>query len=459
MRRLAPVTTALALASLATGFALAGPSGPSGPSGPAPVTPATAERVPASVRTAQYPYFDARGRQLGTKAWRWTDLGGDCCETYVATTPRGRLLEFGGVVPFYSDDRGKTWWKVSPLTPLYNGEGALVAVGENVYGVGWDPYTGDHLQGFRYTASGTKWEVSEMPLKTPFFDREWITYAKGPFTIGGTTYPFATIVRGGGVTKSVEVISGDGLDYSTVSIPGQEATASEMATFTPKVVKNSAADYWQPNPGTYTVPLTAGGVLLLDNSSDNLPCDAALLSQKTAKWECVRLPWKPHGTVRQDSRGWLTEVIPSKDNVTVSLSTNGGRAWRSLSIDVPQGRSLQGGSPPLHDVKVNGKLGLAAISVRGVDAKGGQDMVFVVDVKTPQPRLLRTYFVGKGDLAATAGLLSSPDRFDFCSVAILPDGKIAVSFDDSTTPKHYPLDGKGVTSSQGNHSPAVAILL
>src|SRR5436190_1445632 len=67
-------------------------------------------------------------------------------------------------------------------TPLNNGEGAILA-GPNgtAYGVGWDAYSGDHLQGFRYTpnASGGVWEVSELPLHTPFFDRPWLTYVKG----------------------------------------------------------------------------------------------------------------------------------------------------------------------------------------------------------------------------------------------------------------------------------------
>lgn len=453
MRRAAPLVLTLAVACAAATLAVAGPAGP------AATTPATAAPYKAGVHVAKYPAFDARGRRLADVAWRWTDAGGDCCETYVATTARGRLLEFGGVVPYYSDDRGKSWFKVTPLTPLYNGEGALVAgPGGNVYGVGWDPYTGDHLQGFRYTAAGAKWEVSEMPLHSPFFDREWITYAKGPFTIGGTTYPFATIVRGGGVTKSIELISGDGLDYSTVSIPSQEATAGEVPLFVPKVVKNPDADYWQPNPGTYTVPLTAGGVLLLNNSDDSLPCAAALLNQKTAKWQCVRLPWRPHGTVRQDSRGWLTEVQPAKQNVSVAVSPNGGRDWRSIDIPVPQGRNLEG--DPIHDVKVNGRLGIAAISVRGDDAKGnGQDMVFVVDVKTAQPRLLRTYFVGKGDINTGIGVGTTSDRFDFCSVAIFPDGKIAVSFDDSTTPDYKKLDTVPAVKTGGHSSPAVAILL
>lgn len=453
MRRLPALAITASFAALAASFAAAGPT-PDRPS--AVITPATAQKVAAAVHPASYAVLDARGRRTGTANWRWTDIGGDCCETYLATTAKGRLLEFGGVVPFYSDDRGKSWWKVTPTTPLYNGEGALVAVGDTIYGAGWDPYTGDHLQGFRYTAKTKTWEMSEVPMHSPFFDREWITYAKGPFTIGGTAYPFVTIIRGGGVTKSLEILSGDGLNYSTPSIPSQEAKNTEPPYFVPKVVANPDADYWQPNPGTYTLPMTAGGVLLFKNGTDNFPCDAALLDQKTAKWGCVRLPWKPHGTVRQDSRGWLTQVQASRQAVTVDVSTNGGRAWRSTEITIPEGRTLAGGAM---DVKVNGKLGIAAISVRADDARGGQDMVFVVDVKKPTPRFVRTYYVGRGDLKATSGLASSSYRFDFCSVAILPDGKLAVSFDDSTSPKHYPLDGKGVTSSTGDHSPVLGVLL
>ncbi|MDQ1689651.1 MAG: hypothetical protein QOK42_2626 [Frankiaceae bacterium] len=457
MRRTPPVVLSVAALALAVSAAVAGPT----PAGPAAVTPASVQKYAAGVHVASYPVFDARGRKIGSKTWRWSDVGGDCCETYVAATATGRLLEFGGVVPYYSDDRGKSWWKVTPTTPLYNGEGALVAgPGGNVYGAGWDAYTGDHLQGFRYTKSSAAWEVSEVPLKSPFFDREWVTYAKGPFTIGGTKYPFATIIRGGGVTKSLEVISGDGLDYSTPSIPSQEATGSEFPLFRPRVVKNPDADFWQPNPGTYTLPLNAGGVLLFKNGDDDFPCVAARLDQTTAKWGCVRLPWIPRGTVRQDSRGWLTEVVPSAQSLSLALSTDGGKAWKSIDITVPEGRRLEGGSDPLHDVKVNGKAGIAAISVRADDSAGrGQDMVFVVDVKRAQPRLLRTYYLGKGDINTGIGVGTTSNRFDFCSVTVFPDGKIAASFDDSTTPDYKKLDTVPATKTDGHSSPAVAIEL
>jgi hypothetical protein len=59
--------------------------------------------------------------------------------------------------------------------------------------------------------------------------------------------------------------------------------------------------------------------------------------------------------------------------------------------------------------------------------------VFVVDVKKRQPKLLYTLLVGKGDLQTAYSATGSTDRFAYASVAIMPKGQIAVSFDDSTT--------------------------
>jgi hypothetical protein len=56
--------------------------------------------------------------------WRVVEETGNCCETYVTSTPGGRLLDFGGRYIHYSDDRGLTWFRVNPLAPLANGEGA-----------------------------------------------------------------------------------------------------------------------------------------------------------------------------------------------------------------------------------------------------------------------------------------------------------------------------------------------
>jgi hypothetical protein len=225
------------------------------------------------------------------------------------------------------------------------------------------------------------------------------------------------------------------------------------------VVKNPAADDWQPNPGTYTVPLNAGGVLLLENSDDSLGCPAARLNASTLKWQCVRLPWTPKGVVRQDSRGWLTQVQrTASDEMELQTSPDGGKTWRSTTLTLPMGGKFEGGSD-FFDVKVNGKLGQAVVASRADDKKGnGQDVVWRVDVSKAQPKLLKTYAVGKGDINTVIGVLgATADRFDFPSVALFPDGRIAMSFDDSTTPKALVRDTVPSANPTG-HSPAVAIL-
>jgi hypothetical protein len=440
----------VALSALAAGgAALAGP--------PVPAEPATPTAYPADSHAASYPTFDVKGHR-GSAKWHWTSAGGNCCETYVSTLGN-RLLEYGGSYPYYSDDHGKTWTKVDFLTPLYNGEGALVGgPGGDIFGVGWDPYTGDHLQGVKYTAKAKKWEVAEAPLKTPVFDREWITYAKGPFTVDGTTVPYITLVRGGTVTKQVELISSDGLSYTTVSVPHDDITGDPVHMSIP-VVKNPAADDWQPNPGTYTVPLNGGGVLLLENSEDSLGCPAARLNASTLKWQCVTLPWKPKGVVRQDSRGWLTQAVrTSSEEIELQTSADGGKTWKVITLTTPVEGKFEGGAD-FFDLKVNGKLGQAVVATRVDDRKGnGHDVVWRVDVSKKTPKLLMSYEVGKGDINTTIGVAgATADRFDFPSVALFPDGRIAVSFDDSSTPKSLVRDTVPSTNPTG-HSPAVAIL-
>jgi hypothetical protein len=454
--RLIPLALGLVLAGSAA--ALAGP--------PVPGTDATPTPAPADYKKGTYPTYDGKARPNGKASWHWTTAGGNCCEVYVTTTSKGRLLEYGGTWPFYSDDHGKTWSRIVPVTPLRSGEGAIVAGPKgNIYGIGWDPYSGDHLQGLRYTAATKRWEVAEAPVHSPVFDREWITYVKGPFKDeSGATVPFVTLVRGGTATKAVELIATDGLSYTTVTDPGQDARSGpEPRFFDIKVVKNADADYWQPNPGTFTLPMNAGGVLLFDNDEDDLGAPAAWLNPTTLTWERVRLAFKPTGTVRQDSRGWLTMVTRTGNELTLSLSPDGGKHWKSTELVLPESHPKIEGDGDFFDVKVNGKLGQAVVSTRADNKKElGLDVVWRVSIKKAQPTVLTTYAVGKGDLSTTIGVLGSlSDRYDFPSVALLPDGRIAVSFDDTTTPLWTSADGLPMTGSVTNpdgHSPALAIL-
>ena len=64
--------------------------------------------------------------------------------------------------------------------------------------------------------------------------------------------------------------------------------------------------------------------------------------------------------------------------------------------------------------------------------------------------LQRRYTVGLGDVGSAAGVGNSV-RMDFQTIAIFADGRVAVSFLDSTT--HYPSPTTGADQQR----PAVAI--
>ena len=86
-------------------------------------------------------------------------------------------------------------------------------------------------------------------------------------------------------------------------------------------------------------------------------------------------------------------------------------------------------------------------------AHHGHDLVFRVDESQAKPKLLRTYAVGKGDIETGNNVASvTMPRFDYETVALLPDGKIAVTFVDSTCLQPSTRDPK-------HDSPEVAILV
>jgi hypothetical protein len=463
----AACVVAAALGS-ATAFA-----GNGGPPNPLPPTGATPRLVDVPVRTAAFPVYDRHGKRTGKASWRMSAAGGNCCETYVNATPDGRIVESGGTYPWYTDDGGKHWYQVVFDVPDQNDNGAAVAGGEgatvtgpggDVYGVTWDAYSGDHLQAFRYTAQTRTWEVAEVVMKSPFYDRPWLTYAKGPFVLDGLPTNEVLDVTGGGITKDIDTLSPDGLDYGDPSFFYYDETHRAPAKFRIPVVRNPDADWWQPHPGARTLPLTAGGVLRFANSeditgtvTDTQVCDVARLKPSNSAWQCVDMKAKLAGVVRQDSRGYLTEVYPAPGYHALVLATSrdGGLHWQSTLLKPPPGAGkLIESEGTLYDVVTNGALGQAVVSARVDDLDGvGHDMVFRVDIKKAQPRLMKTYLVGKGDINTTIGVTGSAGyRFDYESVALLPDGRIAVTFDDSTCIQPTVRDST-------KRSPEVAILM
>ena len=209
-------------------------------------------------------------------------------------------------------------------------------------------------------------------------------------------------------------------------------------------------------PDAQTVPLSGGGLLQVTGGDDFSQCGLSRLDQHDGLWHCYTLPGYVEGaTLRQDSRGWLTQLSTKSPfkNFALGLSPDGGKTWQSITLTPPEGGTQTGGSP-FYDVKVNGALGIAVVDTRLDGPEGAQqDLVFRVDISKPTPRLVETDLVGDGKLSPAhdvSGALG--DRMDFASVAILPDGRLTMSFDDSTTSNPTPTKPTG-------HSPELAVQL
>jgi hypothetical protein len=436
MRRMSLAALCGMLVTLAsTGSAAAAPAA-TAPTvvGPGTVKPLTGLKT----GTRTFPVYGPDGALIGANTYRVTPAGGNCCEAYVAATPKSRLVVLGGTYPAFSDDRGKTWSKVEPVEPLNNGEGAIVpGPGGSIIGIGWDPYTGDHLQSFYMDGISQAWSVGEVPLHNGFYDRPWITYARGPFKIGGREVPFISLVRGGTASKDPMLLSVDGVRYDYTSSPGtdEKASAPDTKVGVP-VVASPLADYDQPHPGAGTIPLSGGGVLKAKQGSD-MPCALSIFRAGDTDWRCSNaliqgINGGCYCMAHQDSRGWLAAVSGAGRSLNFVLSSDGGANWQSTTLTPPTGGTLDG---DILDLASNGHQGLAAVLARFVKADGtGQDMVFRIDTSTAAPRLIDTMLLGRGDLNTEAGVLNQTgSRFDYGSIAILPDGSIAASFDDTKT--------------------------
>ena len=207
----------ISLLTLPAAIAALGPS--TAAALPSPALPAQVVSIQRPTALVAYPTVDyGKKTRAGSTTWRVVQGTGNCCENYLTTTKGGRLLDFGGSFVNFTDDRGLTWHQVRPLTPLVNGEGTIVlAPNGDVDAIGWDPYSGDHLQAFKYEAFSGKWFYAEQPLHQPFYDREWITVVPGPFSIGGRTVPFISFLKGGYPWKDPAFVSTDGLTYTDAS--------------------------------------------------------------------------------------------------------------------------------------------------------------------------------------------------------------------------------------------------
>lgn len=363
--------------------------------------------------------------------WRVVETTGNCCENYVTVTPQGRLLDFGGTYVNFSDDRGRTWRQVQPQAPLVNGEGTIVhAPDGDILGVGWDPYSGDHLQSFKYEADTGEWSYDELPVHQPFYDREWLAVVPGPVTIDGTTYPWVSFLKGGYPTKEVWHYSTDGLDYTHVTskFAQQMLSGAQTSSYLPTTAE-STHDWTQPNTNSGVTPLGGGDALAAADHGDRW----YHFDGQEFSWSAFTYPdgGSPQGRLQVDSQGRVHELVPTPggDGFAYRLSADGGRSWQTTSVPLPSQHVIEE-----IDFRVNAAAGVGAVAVHAHDNADDvdQDLAYKLDVERKRPRLLRTYDVGLGDVSGGSGLGSNV-RFDFDTVAIFPDGRIALSFYDSTT--------------------------
>jgi hypothetical protein len=387
--------------------------------------------VPNTTRTFDSVDFTdvEAGARAATTDWRVVGGTGNAAELWFSIASNGRILDLGGRYVIYSDDQGLTWKAVKPQEELVNAEGSVIeAPNGDVVAITWDPYTGDRVLTFKYTNATKAWTYMYMPQHTPFWDRPTIEIVHGPFTDQfGDQVPYLTLTQG--FPHDPWQYSYDGLNYTGVVSKSRD--------------RGPAQSFWldvEPNPvRDYTQILTDGlfpSWAPLDSGkawSGNLIFDRSDL-----KWH----PWTTpdggtiSGKLQIDSRGWLHNLVGG----LFRTSVDGGRTWKELP--------LPDGSPG--DFKAHGAAGVAAVVAEKLSANGDQDLVYKIDISTPQPRLIRSYRIGLGDdnriSGAGAYTMQGGHRFDFSNIGIFPDGRIAVSFMDTKTRIPVPTLGENAAT-------------
>jgi hypothetical protein len=135
-----------------------------------------------------------------------------------------------------------------------------------------------------------------------------------------------------------------------------------------------------------------------------------------------------------DSKGTLHYVYPWRiedaDRGFVYLtSTDGGKRWAKQKVEIPRGFEVV-----QLETAVNGGLGMGAVAVQGRNDKAGtnQDWVYRFATDSGTAKLKTIYQVGDGKGDYGIGVAASGNRFDFATMVILPDGRLALSIASST---------------------------
>jgi len=428
-------------------------------SGDAPGAPAQVVDIEFPTRIETYRYTDfgdspsSRDDRKGTAKFRVVERSGNCCENYLTIDQRGRLYDLGGRWINYTDNDGKSWKSVQSIEPLLNGEGTIaVAPGGDIIGVEWDPYSGDHLLSYKYDAALEEWQYLEAPLHTPFYDRPWLTVVPGPFTISGAEVPYVVFVDGY-PHRGPFLYSTDGVTYIQTSNPFIDHNFTEPTKGWLKLKKHKDLDWMLPNSQSPITALGNGGALAAPGPFAQ---SWSLFDPKTQQWSAHTFPGGEDldGTLLVDSKGRMHNLVTKGNVFDYRISSNGGKTWKTTTVPLPKDVTTPGGMQV--DFRVNAELGMAAIGmhVRLGKSQTDGDILYTLDISGASARVKRLYEIGLGDIDASSGV-GQNIRFDFETVAIFPDGRVAISFLDSTTGPAYHF----AEAVQERLSPALAIEL
>ncbi len=360
--------------------------------------------------------------------------GGNGAEHYLATTSKGWIMNLGGEYPTWSEDRGRTWTKyIPPTQPIdFLGEGAIIeAPNGDILANSWYPYTGDKLYSYFYDASEEQWSWFDNQLHAPFYDRAWQCVVPGPINFGGQSYPWASLIvsnywRNSGMGY---VISLDGLTYFPFPDPTSTDYQPMSISFSLENAPDLMWDFVIPHREMNAVPLPGQGGLLLPkyfDNGDNAYLDKNLVWFRHSMPSGYSIP-APHLVI--DSTGALHSVGRSGNILTYHMSVDGGRNWDSQEFTWDEKQIDE------WEFQADGAHGLAMINMRVEVEEDGEsvdkDIIFHIrDYKESlEPDTIT--LIGQGDADATSGL-GNDFRFDFASLAILPDGGVVVAYQDST---------------------------
>ena len=409
------------------------------------------------------------------------NYGGNCCEHYLATDQDGIIYNLGGEWPWWSTDRGLTWSEWVP--PAVNndlgtceegqfdptldpglGEGSIIqAPNGDILAMTWFPYPSiDGVDQF-YAILGQKTSPTDIDWKfcwnsvdkEPFYDRSWQVPVVGPInppleftTVNcSSNCPWASMVVSNFWSYSEQgyQISVDGLNYRPIQIPDSNDNSPADVEFDLYFDELGPEwDYMQPHREMRASPIPSGGLLFPRWFSDG----SNLFLDTNLEWQKHTLPGGlllPSRSLVIDSSGALHSVscntvdpgakgCDGTFNLTHQISYDGGYNWTNYTHKWPDALAVSDNTFEW-DFQADGNLDLAVISMRAQTEKNGtsSDVDLVFHIRDYRESMIADSItiIGLGDLDATSGA-GNDIRFDFSSLAILPDGGVVVAYHDSS---------------------------